>query len=1046
MLRKLKPIIGLLTIFAVTSGLSFSAQSRKEREIKGPEVVVAESILDGLRFRCIGPAIMGGRIDDFAVVEKKPGIIYAATASGGLWKTVNNGVTWEPIFDHETTSSIGDVAVSQSNPDIVWVGTGEPNNRQSSSWGDGVFKSTDGGRTWKNMGLRETHHIGRVVIHPVNPDVVYVAALGRLWGPNKERGVYKTMDGGRTWANVKFIDENTGFADVAMDPENPDTLYAAAYERRRTSFGFSGSGPGSGLYKTTDGGQTWARLTGGLPPGNCGRIGIDIYRGDPRIVYILFEHREGGIFRSEDKGLTWRKMSATNNRPMYYSQVRIDPNNDRHIWAAGASMYISDDGGRTFRTDVVTNIHGDYHAIWIDPADSDHMLAGSDGGIHISYDRGLTWDFVNTIPLGQFYEVGFDMRQPYFVYGGLQDNGSWGGPNATLFRLGVTNDEWFRVGGGDGFYAQVDPTDHNTVYAESQDGSVFRLDLRAWQSKSIRPRPEDPKETYRFNWNSPILISPHDPKKVYYGGNRLFVSTDRGDTWEATPDLTSQLDRNKLPILGLVPDSNMLSRHDGVSFYGTITTISESPVKPGILWVGTDDGLIQVSEDNAKTWKSVTSGISGVPKNTYVSRVNASRFAEGRAYVTFDGHRGDDFKPYVYMTEDFGGTWKNISANIPVGSTVSVVRESLRNPDLLFAGTERGAYFSVDRGGSWVMMKGNLPMVPVDDIAIHPRENDLIFATHGRSIWVLDDAAAFDELTKDTLAAGSRLFDIRASMIYQPYGHKGSTGHKVYVAPNPPLGAMITYYLKEAAKDDPLIVISDADGNPVRTLKGTKTSGINRIVWDLRHESLATPAVGEQAGPGRGQPAAPFVLPGEYKVSLQASGLETVKTAKVEADPRVEVNDEALKAQHDALLALYRLNPLMDGESSTQAELGRRLDELTRRIKTLPQVPAAVSEALKAFQAGLDAIRTELQGDPAAGSAGMAASLRNRMTLLSRDIAAVLAAPTPAQLKDIQAVAGRLKALGEGLNRLIDEEIPKLNKTLNENNIPHLVPVPRIKL
>jgi len=653
-MKRRSPFSRIVLIVCVCLIFSLFIGAKKVK--KKPEPVIPESILDGLEWRNIGPCNMGGRIDDFAVVESNPKIIYAGMASGGIWKTTNNGVTWEPMFDDQVTSTIGDVTVSPSNPDIVWIGTGEPNNRQSSSWGNGVYKSMDGGKTWKNMGLQDTHHIGRIAIHPRNPDIVYVAALGHLWGPNKERGLFKTSDGGKTWTNAKYIDENTGFVDVAIDLENPNTLYAAAYQRRRRGWGFNGGGPGSGLYKTTDGGETWIQLTNGLPQGNTGRIGVDVFRSNPNIVYALVEHKLGGTFRSEDKGLTWKKMSSTNPRPMYYSKIRIDPNNDQRIWVLGASMYVSEDGGKTFSTNYVRGIHGDHHAMWINPLDSNHVVLGSDGGIYFSYDRGKTWDFVNIMPLGQFYEVGFDMRKPYYVYGGLQDNGSWGGPSATLTRLGVTNEDWFRIGGGDGFFTQVDPTDYTTIYAESQNGNLFRFDLKSGERKSIRPMPADETETYRFNWNSPVLISPHDHKTIYYGGNKLFKSKDRGDTWEASIDLTTQQDREKLPLMGVLPDESTLSRHDGISYFGDITTISESPIKEGLLYVGTDGGNIQVSRNGGMTWKNVISKVPGVPKYTYVTRVVASNAEEGIAYVTLDGHRNNDFKAYVFMTNHSSGT------------------------------------------------------------------------------------------------------------------------------------------------------------------------------------------------------------------------------------------------------------------------------------------------------------------------------------------------------------------------------------------------------
>jgi len=1023
-------VIGLLIFFAAAGG----AQREQEK-------VPVDAVLEGIELRCIGPANMGGRIDDFAVVESDPSTIYVATASGGLWKTTNNGVTWEPIFDDQETSSIGDVTVAPSNPDIVWVGTGEPNNRQSSSWGYGVYKSTDGGKTWKNMGLRDTHHIGRIVIHPQNPDIVYVAALGHLWGPNKERGLYKTTDGGKTWVNSLFIDENTGFVDVAMDPQNPDTLYAAAYQRRRRGWGFNGGGPGSGLYKTTDGGETWEKLTRGLPSsGDTGRIGIDIYRKDPRIVYAIVEHKQGGVFRSEDKGFSWKKMSSTNPRPMYYSQIRIDPNNDQRIWVLGARMYVSEDGGRNFNTNVVTRIHGDHHAMWINPHDSDRMIVGSDGGIYFSYDRGKKWDFVNALPIGQFYEIGFDMRNPYYVYGGLQDNGSWGGPSATYYRRGISNDEWFRIGGGDGFYTQVDPTDPDTIYAESQNGNLFRLNLKTGESKTIRPQPEDPQETYRFNWNSPIHLSPHDPKTVYYGGNRLFISHDRGDTWEATIDLTRQEDREKLPLMGVLPGKDTLSRHDGIAYFGDITTICESPLKAGLLYVGTDDGNLQVSRDGGKTWKNVAENLAGVPPYTYVTRIIASRFEEGRAYATLDGHRNDDFTPYVFVTTDYGESWRSLARGIPVGHVVNVIREHPGNPDLLFIGTERGAYVSFNRGRSWSRIKGNFPTVPVDDIAIHPRENDLILGTHGRSIWILDDITPLEQLSAEVMDGTGYLFDIQEAAQIRLYNHKGSTGHKVFIAPNPPYGAFISYYLKEKAESSPVIIITNREGQKVRELKGPNRAGINRITWDLTYGAPDMPQAGQ-----RFQARGPLVLPGEYTVTLKAGGHEWTKTLKVSEDPRIEISFEDRKAQHDALVELYNLYPYIQAASRAVNDLEKQLGEVKKTLKKVSGVPEEISREIEASTKELADVKTKLLGDPTRGFSGMRFSVRGALFMLGREIGGYTEAPSPRQLERIEGKKGELKELIQRINKVIQEDIPRLNRMLNENNIPHLFPGKVIK-
>src|SRR5262245_56065188 len=812
-----------------------------------------ETALKNLKWREIGPSIMGGRIDDFAVVEGNPSTFYVGAATGGVWKTTNAGTTFEPVFDDQGSTSIGDICIAPSDPNVVWVGTGEPNNCQSSSWGDGIYRSLDGGKTWENMGLKDSKHIGRVVIDPRNTNVVYVAVLGHLWGPNRERGVYKTTGGWKTWVQSLFANEDTGITDIAMDPHSPGTLYAAAYQRRRTPWGFNGGGPASGIYKTIDGGASWTKLTKDLPDGVTGRIGFDIYRGDPSIVYAIIENAKGGVFRSEDRGASWRKMSDLDSRAMYYSQIRIDPNNDQRIWQCAANMFTSEDGGKTWVQNVVTRIHGDYHGLWIDPANSNHMLTGSDGGIHQSYDRGRSWDYINTIPLGQFYEISLDNQKPYYVYGGLQDNGSWAGPSGTLNQEGITNDEWFRTGGGDGFYSVGDVTDPSSIYVKSQDGNVARLELKTSERRNIRPEPQAGEKPYRFDWNSPIVISPHNIKTVYFGGNRVFRSTDRGDTWTRSEDLSKDQDREKLPIMGVLPDRNMLSRHDGVQTFGQVVTLAESTLKEGLLYAGTDDGNLHVSRDSGKTWKNITDKVPGVPKNTYVSRVVPSRFAEGTVYATFDGHRGDDYNTYVFVSTDFGESWKSLKSDLPAGITCRVIREHPRNQNLLFLGTEFGAYASLDHGGHWTRLKGNLPMVRVDDIQIQPRDNDVVLGTHGRSVWVLDNITALEKMSDAIMSSDLAVFDGPTAYAFRIYNRKGNTGHKWFSAPNPPYGAMIDYYLRTAPSGNVLISISDKSGKVVREMNGTKESGVNRVVWDLRMPPANQGGAGFGGGGGGGR-------------------------------------------------------------------------------------------------------------------------------------------------------------------------------------------------
>ena len=800
--------------------------------------------MKNLRWRNIGPAIMGGRIDDFAVVENNPSTIYVGTASGGLFKSINNGTTWESIFDKQNTLSIGDVTVAPSDPNIVWVGTGEANNRQSSTWGNGVYKSTDAGKTWTNMGLPESRHIGRIVIDPRNPNVVLVAAGGDLWGASKERGVYRTEDGGKTWSQALFVNEDTGCTDISIDLSNPNILYAAMYQRRRTAFGFNGGGAGSGIYKSVDNGKTWKRLETGLPKGDLGRIGLDIYRKNSNVVYCSLEHAtEGGIYRSDDKGETWKKMGTVSQatsgfRPMYFSQIRIDPNDDQKLFLAGVSMGFSVDGGKSFKTSGRADIHADVHAIWIDPTNSNHMMVGCDGGIQWTYDGAKTWDFVNNLVVSQFYEVAFDFQKPYWVYGGLQDNGSWGAPSATLNGRGVSNDEWINVGGGDGFYCAADPTDPSMVYSESQNGAVGRLNRATGERKSIRPRPEPGETPYRFDWNAPILISPHNHKRIYVAAERLFISDDRGDTWRRTEDLSGKPDRTKFTIMGALPEEKKtLSLNDGQDTFGQIVTISESPMNAGILYVGTDDGQLQVSLDDGKTWKNIVANVS-VPKGTYVTRVLASSHVIGRVYASFDGHRSDDFKPYLFVSEDFGETWKPISANLEMHYTIKAIREHPTNPALLFAGTERGLFVSMNRGASWSMFSTPLPPVTINDIQIHPRENDLILATHGRGIWILDDITPLSEMAGLDNTDPVKLFKPHPAVQFRNSDTKANTGSRFYLAGAPPSGALIQYYLKEKQKDETPVKITIWDRENRKALSEVARvpaeAGVNRVSWDMR--------------------------------------------------------------------------------------------------------------------------------------------------------------------------------------------------------------------
>ena len=1110
--RMLLATLAVLAMIVVVSGGVLLAEQGQPRQAASSQAAPDYgAILNRLEFRELGPAIMGGRIDDFAVVESDPRIVYAGLASGGVWKTVDAGTTWTPIFENEEVSTIGDVTLAPSDPNIVWVGTGEPNNRQSSSWGNGVYRSLDGGGTWQHMGLRETNHIGRIVIHPTNPNIVYVAALGKLWGANRERGVYKSTDGGRTWTNVLFINEDTGVVDIAMNPDSPDTLLAAAYQRRRTVWGFNGGGPHGGIYKTTDGGANWKKLERGLPwdpnprragpggggggggfggggggaaqaalqallaqqlgqqdeepPGtDIGRIGLNFYRRNGNIVYALVEHAQGGIYRSEDAGETWTKMSNTNPRPMYYSKVHIDPNNDLRIWVLGAPLYHSEDGGKTFAARN-SRIHVDFHAFWINPANSTHMIVGSDGGITWTYDSGRTWDFVNTLAIGQFYEVGVNMEKPYTICGGLQDNGSWCGPSATLFNVGPSNDEWRRVGGGDGFFVQMDWSDPDILYSESQDGNLNRRRVSTGESKSIRPREEEGAARYRFQWNSPIVVSRHDPKVIYYGGNFVFRSPNRGDSWETiSPDLTNGVDRLQLEIFGKKPDRTVLSRNDGVRHWPTITTLSESPRNAAILWAGTDDGNLQVTRDGGKNWKNVTGNAPGLAKGAYVTRVQASHHADCTAYATFDGHRMDDFSIYVFATTNCGDSWTAIRNGIPDNRGVAnVIREHHKNPDLLFVGTEYGAYVSFDRGANWTRIKMNLPTVPVDDILIHPRDNDLIFGTHGRAIWVLDDIAALEGMNATVANSDMHLFDVRPGTMWRRYQHKGNTGHKIFIAQNPPNGATIYFHLKNKPEPRQRVRISilDSSGRAIRDINvNNAEAGVNRAVWDFRENSPIPPAQPGQAGGGGrgggffGGGAGPRVDPGEYTVRLSVGSTQQTKKITVEEDPRITL-PAADRAERRA--ALTTLGQLARRAVTAQRGLVRLRAAVNNTLQAwrrpgAPNVPDSVRKAVEDYLKQIDEVYPNFanipQGGGGLGFAGppLAEQTRTPITNRINQLRGAIenfAAPLTANQK--AAVPALEKELGDVLPKVrpVMDGLAPLNKLINDAGVPHInVPQP----
>jgi photosystem II stability/assembly factor-like uncharacterized protein len=949
--------------------------------------------LRGFTFRSIGPAVTGGRIHDVEALPDDPSTIYLATASGGIWKSTNKGTTWTPIFEDQEVSTFGDLGIAPSNHDIIYAGTGEQNNRQSTSWGNGVYRSTDAGATWRHMGLEETRHIGEIIIDPTDPDVAYVAALGNLWAPSSERGVFKTTNGGRRWRKVLFVDDFTGVVDMVMDPTDPNTLYAATYQRLRRAWGFNGGGPGSGIYKTTDGGRNWTELTDGVPVGDKGRIGIAIAVTNPQVLVATIEHAsESGVYRTEDGGESWAKVSDTNPRPMYYSHIYIDPTTDQRVYILATTFFKSEDGGHTFiplpsRPTYDVGVHSDFHDLWIDPNNPEHFYLVGDAGLHESWDMGLTHIKINNIPIGQFYGIGVDMRDPYNIYGGMQDNHSWLGPNATRHWIGIINDDWRQIGFGDGMYQQVDPTSHRYAYVLAQNGNLIRFDAETGDSRSIRPVPPEGEPRYRFDWVTPSLLSRHDPSVLYLGGNRLFISRDRGETWERTDDLTRQIDRDSLELMGIRGDQVTLSRNDGTSSYGEITTIAESPLDANILWVGTDDGNVQVTHDGGRSWSEVSANVPDLPSGTYVSRVTASATAPGAAYTTFDAHRDGDFSPYVYRTTDFGTTWAPLVDDLPSGS-VNVIVEHHANPNLLFLGTEHALFASVDGGRHWAKFSSNLPTTLYDDLIIHPRDNDLIVGTHGRSLWILDDLTPLVEWARAARADDAHLFSTTPATIFQYWKDTSYRGQAAFAGENPPYGALLTYYLPRSARNAS-IQIENSMGEAVREFDIPTEAGIHRVAWDLRYAPLAEDS-SSQATTSLPHPVGergPFISPGQYSVELLVNGQTVSQSLLVRGDPNMQLTAEQWRDREVFLVDLQNTRRQLADASRTITELRNRT-----RQEDAANVLQALQEQIRALRRNADGLASEFNGDGVRQGSlyGPTETQRERKSRLDRGVAEVL--------------------------------------------------------
>lgn len=1077
--------LALLPLTLLVASAGAVASSPEKAKEPRPAPVRASSETDafaGLELRGIGPALLSGRVGDLAVHPAKRGTWYVAVSSGGVWKTTNAGTTWTPVFDAEGSYSIGCVTLDPKNPRVVWVGTGENNSQRSVGYGDGVYRSDDGGKTWENLGLKASEHIAKILVDPRDTDVVFVASQGPLWGPGGDRGLFKTTDGGKTWKKSLEISENTGVTDVVMDPRDPDVLYAASYQRRRHVWTLINGGPESAVHKSVDGGASWKKLEKGLPKEDLGRIGLGISPSNPDVVYATIEaaNKTGGFFRSTDAGGSWEKMSdVVSGSAQYYQEIFPDPKDVDRVYMMDTWMQVTEDGGRTFRKVGERFKHVDNHALWIDPDDTDHLLAGCDGGVYESRDRGATWAFVANLPVTQFYRVAVDDARPFYnVYGGTQDNNTLGGPSRTTTSHGILNSDWFVTVTGDGFQSRVDPHDPNIVYSQSQYGVLQRFDRRTGEALDIQPQPDEGEEPLRFNWDSPLIISPHDPARLYFAAQRLFRSDDRGDSWRrVSPDLTRRIDRNRLKVMGRVWSVDAVAKNASTSFYGNIVSLAESPVTEGLLYVGTDDGLVQVSEDGGASWRRVEN-FPGVPEMSYVSDLEASRHESGRIYAAFDHHKMADFKPYLLRSTDRGRTWTSIAGDLPERGSVYCVAEDPVRKDLLFAGTEFGLFVTLDGGKHWSPLKGGMPVVAVRDLAIQAREVDLVVGTFGRGIFILDDYSPLRTLGPATLEKEAVLFPVRPAWVYVPSSPLGLAGKSMqgdafYSAPNPPFGAVFTVHLKdeirsrrkarqerekeavrsgedvfypsweelqrEDREEEPslLLTVSDASGSVVRRLTAPAKAGFQRIAWDLRLDPLSPTQLKPppEDNPWATKPIGPLALPGDYTVSLAKridgklvplDGPQWFTTSPLGTASLPAADREAVRRFAERTARLQRA---VLGAAETVREVLSSLEFLKKALVETPGADPSLRDTARSIELRLRDLQLELDGDDTRRSRNepTSPSLVERVQQIVYGQWTTTSAPTATHQRNYQLAAGRFSSVLDSLRAIVEGDLKALN-------------------
>ncbi len=1081
----------LILLLSIALLFSAEAQRKKSTSTEDPKTPFEETSLSGLKFRSVGPALTSGRISDFAMNPDNPKEYYVAVSSGGVWKTVNSGTTYEPVFDSEGSYSIGCVTMDPYNSNVIWIGTGENNNQRSVAYGDGIYKSIDGGKKWKNMGLKNSEHIGKIIVDPGNSDVVYVAAIGPLWSKGGDRGVYKTTDGGNNWDLVLSIDEHTGVNDIVMDPRNPDVIYAAALQRRRHVFTYIGGGPGSGMYKTTDGGANWEKINNGLPKTDMGRIGLAIAPSNPEIIYAIVEAAQGksGFFRTTNRGASWEKRGSYSSSGNYYQEIVVDPVDPNTIYGMNTWAQISMDGGKSFKVLGEVTKHVDNHCMWIDPDDTDHFLMGCDGGIYETWDKAKTWQFKANLPIIQFYKVSIDYDEPFYnIYGGTQDNFSMAGPSRSVSGNGISNEQWVITHGGDGFETQVDPTNANIIYAQSQYGVLVRYDKASGEELGIQPQPRKDEDRYRWNWDAPLVISNHDNKRLYFAANKVFRTDDQGNSWQViSDDLTRQIDRNTLKVMDRVWGIDAVMKNASTSQYGTVVAMDESSLNENLLYVGTDDGLIRITENGGESWSRVDN-FPGVPARTYVNMVLASQHDENVVYACFNHHKYGDFKPYVYKSTDKGRTWTSITNNLPERGSSYAIAEDHVDRNLLFVGTEFGVFVSNNGGANWKQLKSGVPTIAVRDLAIQKRESDLVLGTFGRGFYVLDDYSSLRNMDNNTLAGEAALFSVRDPWLYEasyPLGLPGKSfqGDSYYQGDNLAPVAIFTYYLKdeiksledqrrerekEAKKDgrdnayptydqlkaerveaEPqlLFTVKDADGNIARKITTKPKKGVNRIQWDLRYTdtdpiNLRKPTF---YNPWGGSDKGILVSPGEYSVTMAkivqgditdladpvTFTIKGLNNATLQASDRVALDEFNRK--------VLALSGTIGATRQTLREVENQLKHIKDAIKRAETEHAELFTMTMEVEKQLNDLKVELNSDPVARTLDIDGppTVGNRIGSLVYSLFASTSAPTKTNMDGYDIVSEEFPPILEKVKKLVNEDLKGLQDRLLELGAPY---------